>query len=67
MAKDFVEVYEVSIFADVMCCTVTLCVVMMMIQIEILVEFQQYVVYLPNGMIWNFCFVWSQSTDERYN
>lgn len=39
MAKDFVDVYEVSIFADVMCCTANLCVVMLMIQIEILVEF----------------------------
>lgn len=35
--KDFVNVYEVSILADVMCCTVTLCAVMMMIQSEILV------------------------------
>ena len=39
LSKDFAKLYEVHIFDDVMCCTITLCAVMMMIQVEIIVKY----------------------------
>lgn len=39
MIKNFEELNEVCIFADVFCCTIALSLSMLMIQVEILVEF----------------------------
>lgn len=38
------EVFEVCIFADVLCCTTILCIVMMMFQVEIIVKYSIYTI-----------------------
>lgn len=39
MIKKFENICEVCIFAEILCCNITLCAVMLMIQIEIIVEY----------------------------
>lgn len=39
LIKDFEKLFETCFFADIICCTVLLCVVMLMIQVEIIVEY----------------------------
>lgn len=38
LINDFLDIFEICVFVNVMCCTVMLCVVLMMIKIEFLVE-----------------------------
>lgn len=38
LIKDFEDLFKVCIFADVLCCGITLCVVMLTVQVEIIVE-----------------------------
>lgn len=43
MYNNFEDMFKVCIFVDVLCCTIALCVVMLIVQVEIIVEFSLFI------------------------